>query len=73
MTEPISIETLIEDQKLIISRYQKGLLNKEYNVFQGAFQQVSETLLKHCEVLEALESLDRELDSGDSIIDGGEF
>lgn len=54
MSESLSIETLIEDQKSIISKWQKEL-RENVNIYLPA-SKAAETLLIHCQALENLEN-----------------
>ena len=54
MSESLSIETLIEDQKLLISKWQKEMLRSNIKLSD---KQTVEALLTHCEVLENLKEL----------------
>ena len=56
MNESLSIETLIEDQKSLISKWQKEL-GKNLNIYVPASKVAVETLLIHCQALENLEKL----------------
>jgi|GEM_PF-6748301 len=70
MNDPVSFKTLIEDQKTLISKWQKGLLRDEANSLLPSCQKATETLLTHCQVLKTLEELSK---SVETIADGGEF
>jgi hypothetical protein len=70
MSESLSIETLIKDQKLIISKFQKELLKENLNFDLPLSQNMAGILLTHCQTLKALEELSN---SSEAIMDGGEF
>lgn len=54
MSESLSIETLIEDQKSLISKWQKEMLGSN---IKTSGRETVEALLIHCQVLENLEEL----------------
>jgi hypothetical protein len=60
MNDSVLVKTLIEDQKMIISKWQKGLLQEEFNSVLPSCQKAAETLLTHCQVLKTLEELPKE-------------
>jgi hypothetical protein len=70
MSDSVSVKALIEDQKLLILKWQKGLLREEVNSLLPSCQQAAETLLTHCQVLKTLEEISK---SVETIADGGEF
>jgi hypothetical protein len=57
MSESLSIETLIKDQKLLISRWQQGMIREDINIFNPSCKQMAEALLIHCQSLKTLEGL----------------
>jgi hypothetical protein len=59
MNDSVLVKTLIEDQKMIISKWQKGLLQENFNSALPSCQ-AAETLLTHCQVLKTLEELQKE-------------
>jgi hypothetical protein len=70
MSDSVSVKALIEDQKLLILKWQKGLLREEVNSLLPSCQQAAETFLTHCQVLKTLEEISK---SVETIADGGEF
>ena len=59
MNDSVPVKTLIEDQKRLISNWQKGLLQEKFNSALPSCQ-AAETLLTHCQVLKTLEELPKE-------------
>ena len=70
MSDSVSVKTLVEAQKTLISKWQKGLLQEEVNSLLPSCQKAAETLLTHRQVLKTLEELSK---SVEAIADGGEF
>ena len=57
MNDLVSVKTLIEDQEMLISKWQKGLLQEEFNSLLPSHQKAAETLLTQCETLKILKEL----------------